>query len=57
MYHITLEIKVPPSHSGIPVILDYCAEGDITSPDLEGNLDQNADLFAASADCISKQKN
>jgi DNA repair exonuclease SbcCD nuclease subunit len=42
-------------HTGIPVILDYCAEGDIHSPDLESKLDENASLFAASAEQISHQ--
>lgn len=32
--------------SGIPVILDYCAEGDISKGDLDNTLDENANLFA-----------
>lgn len=44
-------------HIGVPVIIDYCAEGDITSPDLEGTLIENGNLFAESANLISKQQN
>lgn len=40
---------------GIPIILDYCAEGDIHSPDLEAKLDENSRLFAQSAFAISQK--
>jgi len=42
-------------HLGIPVILDYCAEGDIKNPELEATLDENAALFIRSAQQIQHQ--
>lgn len=37
--------------------MDYCAEGDINSPDLEATIESNADLFEKSAWFISRHKN
>lgn len=42
-------------HLEIPVILDYCAEGDIKNPELEATLDENAALFIRSAQQIQHQ--
>ena len=41
---------------GIPVILDYCAEGDIDNPNLQATLDDNAQLFADSARLMAQCK-
>jgi hypothetical protein len=43
--------------SDIPIILDYCAEGEIDIATGEGVLDANAALFAESAEALKDQAN
>ena len=43
--------------SDIPIILDYCAEGEIDISTGEGVLDANAALFAESAEALKDQAN